>query len=125
MLHVGAVGAPVTRADVNAIAAEVWKAAGKAANAPEKPAVDILGCEFALELNETAYWFKADHKLKTGRPFRYHGSQQEAIETLIYVWEIEKIRTRTPWRYRKIPQKGFEVLRPPRLADLAALQSSH
>jgi hypothetical protein len=40
------------------------------------------------------FWFQADHKLKTGRPFRYHESQQEAIETLIYVWEVEKIRTR-------------------------------
>ncbi len=40
------------------------------------------------------YWFKTDHKLKTGRPFKYHESQQEAIETLIYVWEVEKIRTR-------------------------------
>jgi hypothetical protein len=36
MVHVGAVDAPVTRADVNAIAAEVWKAAGKGANSPEK-----------------------------------------------------------------------------------------
>jgi adenine-specific DNA-methyltransferase len=54
MVHVGAVDAPVTRADVNAIAAEVWKAAGKGANSPQKPAVDILGWEFALELNETA-----------------------------------------------------------------------
>lgn len=54
MVHVGAVDAPVTRADVNAIAAEVWKAAGKGPNAPQKPAVDILGWEFALELNETA-----------------------------------------------------------------------
>lgn len=40
------------------------------------------------------FWFHADHKLKTGRPFKYHASQQEAIETLIYVWEVEKIRTR-------------------------------
>jgi type III restriction enzyme len=40
------------------------------------------------------YWFTADHKLKTGRPFKYHASQQEAIETLIYVWEVEKVRTR-------------------------------
>ena len=40
------------------------------------------------------YWFYTDHKLKTGRPFKYHTSQQEAIETLIYVWEVEKIRTR-------------------------------
>jgi adenine-specific DNA-methyltransferase len=54
MVHVAAVDAPVTRADVNAIAAEVWKAAGKGANSPQKPAVDILGWEFALEVNETA-----------------------------------------------------------------------
>jgi type III restriction enzyme len=40
------------------------------------------------------YWFSTDHKLKTGRLFKYHASQQEAIETLIYVWEVEKIRTR-------------------------------
>jgi type III restriction enzyme len=40
------------------------------------------------------YWFETDHKLKTGRPFKYHPSQQEAIETLIYIWEVEKIRTR-------------------------------
>ena len=54
MVHVGAVDAPVTRADVNAIAAEVWRAAGKGPNAPDKPAVDVLGWEFAFELNETA-----------------------------------------------------------------------
>jgi len=41
-----------------------------------------------------SYWFKTDHKLKTGRQFKYHASQQEAIETLVYVWEVEKIRTR-------------------------------
>jgi type III restriction enzyme len=40
------------------------------------------------------FWFEADHKLKTGRPFRYHDSQREAIETLIFVWEVKKIRTR-------------------------------
>ena len=40
------------------------------------------------------YWFRTDHKLKTGRLFKYHASQQEAIETLIYVWEVERIRSR-------------------------------
>ena len=54
MVHVGAVDAPVTRADVNAIAAEVWKASGKGPNSPQKPAVDMLGWEFALDINETA-----------------------------------------------------------------------
>jgi len=40
------------------------------------------------------YWFETDHKLPTGLPFKYHPSQQEAIETLIFVWEFEKVRTR-------------------------------
>src|SRR5229473_4785634 len=40
------------------------------------------------------YWFIADHKTRTGRPFKYYDFQREAIETLIYVWEVEKIRTR-------------------------------
>lgn len=40
------------------------------------------------------FWFKTDHKLINGRPFRYHASQQDAIETLIFVWEYEKVRTR-------------------------------
>lgn len=40
------------------------------------------------------HWFQTDHRLRTGLPFKYHASQQEAIETLIFVWEYEKIRTR-------------------------------
>ena len=40
------------------------------------------------------HWFHTDHKLATGVKFEYHRSQQEAIETLIFVWECEKARTR-------------------------------
>jgi type III restriction enzyme len=40
------------------------------------------------------YWFRTDHKLANGVPFKYHRSQQEAVETLIFVWEFEKVRTR-------------------------------
>jgi type III restriction enzyme len=40
------------------------------------------------------HWFYTDHRLQTGLPFKYHASQQEAIETLVFVWEFEKIRTR-------------------------------
>ena len=40
------------------------------------------------------HWVHTDHKLSTGRPFKYHHSQQEAIETLIFVWEYEKVRSR-------------------------------
>lgn len=45
MVHVGAVDAPVTIADVKAISREVWKAAGASGG---KAAVDVLGWEFAL-----------------------------------------------------------------------------
>ena len=51
MVHVGAVDAPVTRSDVKSIAKEVWKSAGSGAGA--NAAVDVLGWDFAFELNET------------------------------------------------------------------------
>src|SRR5271157_908402 len=41
-----------------------------------------------------SHWFYTDHKLRTGAPFKYHRSQQEAIETLIFVWEFEEVRSR-------------------------------
>ncbi len=40
------------------------------------------------------HWFYTDHRLPTGARFAYHTSQREAIETLIYVYEIAKTRTR-------------------------------
>src|SRR6266849_6866458 len=40
------------------------------------------------------YWFRADHKLRNGQLFRYHDAQREAIETLIYVYEVAQVRTR-------------------------------
>src|SRR6266446_6913458 len=40
------------------------------------------------------YWFEASHKTRTGGLFEYYDFQREAIETLIYVWEVEKVRTR-------------------------------
>ncbi len=38
------------------------------------------------------HWFKADHRLPNGRPFRYHYAQREAMETLIYLYEVAKVR---------------------------------
>ena len=63
MVHVAAVDAPVTRADVNSIAAEVWKASGKGPNSPQRPAVDVLGWEFALDMNEAAKQIAAEARV--------------------------------------------------------------
>src|SRR6516165_6630164 len=38
------------------------------------------------------YWFHTDHRLPNGRKFAYHYSQQHAVETLIYLYEIAKVR---------------------------------
>jgi len=53
MVHVGAVDAPVTIADVRAISREVWRSSGANGNGVTA-AADVLGWEFAFELNETA-----------------------------------------------------------------------
>jgi type III restriction enzyme len=38
------------------------------------------------------YWFRADHRLPNGQFFRYHDAQREAIETLVYLYEIAGVR---------------------------------
>ena len=40
------------------------------------------------------FWFHTDHVLHNGQTFRYHLAQREAIETLIYIFEVKKIRNR-------------------------------
>ena len=42
-----------------------------------------------------AYWFECDHRLANGMRFKYHAAQREAIETLIFIWEYERVRSRT------------------------------
>lgn len=63
MVHVGAVDAPVTLADVQAITKEVWRAMGTT-EGPKLAAVDVIGWEFAFELNETAKHLAAESRVE-------------------------------------------------------------
>jgi adenine-specific DNA-methyltransferase len=63
MVHVAAVDAPVTQADVKAIAREAWKAIGSGKDSPTKAGVDILGWEFALEVNELSKQVAAESRV--------------------------------------------------------------
>lgn len=54
MVHVGTVDAPITVGDVKQIVAEFRKAVGTGETAPTEQNVDILGWDFAFELNEIA-----------------------------------------------------------------------
>lgn len=54
MIHVGAVDAPVSSGDVAQIAAEFKRAVGTGKDAPKTNSIDVLGWDFAFEMNEVA-----------------------------------------------------------------------
>jgi adenine-specific DNA-methyltransferase len=54
MVYVGAVDSPVSPVDVGQIAAEFKRAVGTGKDAPATNGVDVLGWDFAFELNEVA-----------------------------------------------------------------------
>ncbi|MCI0637721.1 MAG: hypothetical protein L0Y72_08875 [Gemmataceae bacterium] len=64
MVHVGAVDAPVSAGDVTQIAAEFKRAMGTGKNAPSSNGVDVLGWDFAFELNEVARQQAASANIK-------------------------------------------------------------
>ncbi|MFN8484670.1 MAG: DEAD/DEAH box helicase family protein [Anaerolineae bacterium] len=41
-----------------------------------------------------AWWFENDHRTRDGGKFTYYDAQREAIETLIYLWEVKGVRRR-------------------------------
>ena len=61
-----------------------------------------------------SHWFGTDHRLPDGRRFQYHTGQQEAVETMIYLYEVAGIRTRAALleAYAR-PVKGQELRLPP------------
>jgi adenine-specific DNA-methyltransferase len=54
MVHVGTVDAPVTVGDVKQIAMEFRKTIGRGKDSPTSMSVDVLGWDFAFEVNEVA-----------------------------------------------------------------------
>ena len=53
------------------------------------------------------HWFRTDHRLRNGRPFAYHASQREALEALVFVWEIERLHSRKHLLERFAPKAAF------------------
>lgn len=54
MVHIGPVDSPISPSDVTQMAIEFRKAVGTGKDAPSVAAVDVLGWDFAFELNEVA-----------------------------------------------------------------------
>lgn len=64
MIHVGNVDSPVSLGDVKSIIQEFWKSVGKKdGESPRTNGIDILGWEFAFDLNETALQQAAANKV--------------------------------------------------------------
>jgi len=57
------------------------------------------------------YWFHSDHRLADGRIFAYNTAQREAMETLIYLYEVSKIRRqRTMLEQYALESEHLELL---------------
>ena len=76
MVHVGTVDAPVTVGDVKQIATEFRKVVGTGKDAPTTKSVDVLGWDFAFELNEVARQDAA----KAGIEMRFVRIPREVLE---------------------------------------------
>jgi type III restriction enzyme len=57
------------------------------------------------------FWFKTDHRLPNGRAFTYHYAQREAIETLIYLYEVAKVRRQKDLIEKYSTDTGLKLLK--------------
>ncbi|MCW4015166.1 MAG: DEAD/DEAH box helicase family protein, partial [Candidatus Bathyarchaeota archaeon] len=57
------------------------------------------------------YWFHTDHRLPNGRYFAYYPAQREAMETLVYIYEVAKIHSQKDLLERfAVEAKHLELL---------------
>jgi type III restriction enzyme len=57
------------------------------------------------------HWFHSDHRLQTGVRFRYNDAQREAMQTIIYLYEVAKVyRQRTLLERYAVPSRPLELL---------------
>src|SRR4030067_3388784 len=57
------------------------------------------------------YWFHSDHRLANGQSCAYNTAQREAMETLVYLYEVAKIRRhRTMLEQYAVESKHLELL---------------
>lgn len=105
MVHVGSVDAPVALGDVKATAVEFWKTAGHSTGATSN-GLDILGWDFAFELNEIAKQFAAENNIQMAfKRIPREVLEKRAVEQGdIRFFELAALSIKEP-----ISQKGLSV----------------
>ena len=56
------------------------------------------------------FWFSTDHRRPDGRAFQYYEAQREAVETLAWLYEVEKVRRHRDLVERFAKTPGIHVL---------------
>ena len=57
------------------------------------------------------WWFQPDgHRLGQGRSFKYHPFQRDAIETLVYLYEVAAIRRQKPLLEAFVQRQDIQLL---------------
>lgn len=57
------------------------------------------------------FWFQTDHRLPNKRAFAYHYAQREAMETLIYLYEVAKVRRQKDLLETYTTNAGLKLLK--------------
>jgi len=57
-----------------------------------------------------SYWFRTEHRLHGRIPFQYHHAQCQAMETLVWLYEVEKVRRHRDLIERFAHMSGVHVL---------------
>lgn len=65
------------------------------------------------------HWFHTDHKLPNGQQFRYYTAQQEAIESMVYLFEVANSCSLTDLYQRFIPAELSSSIRMPQYDPFA------
>lgn len=115
MVHVGSVDAPVLLGDIKAIAQEFWKAVGKDTGASTN-SVDVLGWDFAFELNEMGKQMAADANIKMAfKRIPREVLEKKAVEQGdIKFFELAALSVRvTPEKGRTVRVELTDFLVPP------------
>lgn len=65
------------------------------------------------------HWFETEHRLRVGGEFQYYPAQREAIETLVWLYEVENIRRHQGLVERFASTPGLRLLQHDKFARYA------
>jgi adenine-specific DNA-methyltransferase len=114
MVHIGSVDAPVAIGDVKNIVQEFWKSVGKSKDIAIN-GVDILGWEFAFEINETAKQYAAANNVDLKfRKIPTEVLEKRAVEQGdIKFYELASLSVETELKGEKLMVRLSDFIVPP------------